>query len=242
MPITVTAPSGVLTAADHPLGAVCWVDLGVPDVAAAAEFYRALFGWSIAAPDPAGYRLAAVRGRLVAAFGPAEDPGPPYWTVYLRTEDITASVDAVLASGGSVVSPPTQAGDAGTAAVVRDPFGEPLSLWQPGSHTGTHTSGEHGTFGGVQYRTNSPATTAVFLRAVAGWRLTAHHTFTVGDRVVATCRPRRSESDSPWLVWFFVSDATDTIARAVRLGARRIEHDELKDPWGASFAVRGITA
>ncbi|WP_051342343.1 VOC family protein [Pseudonocardia spinosispora] len=231
-----------MSAADHPVGAVCWVDLGSPDVDATAEFYRALFGWSIAAPDSAGYRLASVGDRLVAALGPAENRGPPYWTVYLHTEDITASIDAVSAAGGSMVAPPTRAGDAGTAAVVRDPFGEPLSLWQPGGHTGTYASGEHGTFGGVRYRTDSPAVAAAFFRAVADWRLSDDGTFTVGDRAAATCEPRRSGSGSPWLVEFLVLDIAETIARAVRLGAREMAPNELTDPWGASFAVRQVAA
>lgn len=212
--------------------AVCWVDLGVRDPDHAASFYGQLFGWTVAAPDETGYRLASRGGNLVAAFGPAEDPGVPYWTVYVRTTDIAASVDAIAAAGGAVVVPPTPAGDAGVSAVVRDPYGVPLSLWQPGTHDGT------GAVAGVQLRLDAPRGQSAFLRAALGWQVRPDGTITYHDRTVATwvSVARRA---SPWLVSFAVDDRTAAVERAVALGASRDPDrpDVLVDPTGATFAV-----
>ena len=149
-----------------PAGGVCWVDLGTPDVEAAAAFYSALLGWDVEPADPAGYRLAGLHGHPVAALGPAEEPGPPYWTVYAATPDVAATARAASTAGGTVVVPPTPAGDAGVSAVVRGPDDLPLSLWQAGTHAGTWTSRRPGAFAGVRLRTEEPAAHAGFLQSV----------------------------------------------------------------------------
>jgi predicted enzyme related to lactoylglutathione lyase len=102
-------------------GSACWFDLGVTDTGRAADFYSALLGWEIAPPDDSGYRVASLNGRLVAALGPAEDPGPPYWTVYHHTRDAAATASAVKAAGGTVVTPAARVGELGISATVRDP-------------------------------------------------------------------------------------------------------------------------
>lgn len=53
----------------HPVGSICWIDLGVADVDAAASLYRALLGWAIGPPDPSGHLFASLRGHLIAALG-----------------------------------------------------------------------------------------------------------------------------------------------------------------------------
>jgi predicted enzyme related to lactoylglutathione lyase len=167
----------------HPAGSVCWLDLGIADVDAAVAFYGELLGWTVAPPDGTGYRLAGLPGGLVAAFGPAEDPGAPYWTVYVGTADIEASVRAYAAAGGTVVAPPEAVGDVGASAVVRDPAGVPMSFWQPGTHLGTYAagSGEPGTLAGVRLLAADPARTGAFLAAALGWHLQPDGTITHAD-------------------------------------------------------------
>jgi len=229
--------------AEHPVGNMCWLDLGVNDPDVAASFYGRLLNWTVAAPDESGYRLASLRGHLVAAIGPAEDPGIPYWTVYVRTADITASVNAVAAAGGAVIVPPTPAGDAGVSAVVRDPHGTPLSFWQPGTHRGTYASGEHGTLAGIQLRIDAPEDQRAFLRTSLGWRVRSNGTITYRGRTVATWVPGSTTSGpnrpSPWLVALSVADRAAAIERALELGASRCADRPgvLIDPAGAAFAV-----
>ena len=219
-------------------GGVCWIDLGVADVPAAVAFYRGLFGWQPAEPDSSGYRLALIDGHPVAAFGPGEDAGPPYWTVYAHTTDIGATVAAVAAAGGSIVVPPSPAGAAGTAAVVRDPYGGPLSLWQPGTHAGTHPGGRHGTLAGVELRTDRIDGTARFLHAALGWRCRPDGTVTHHGRTVATWTAHAKPSGpSPWLVTFHVDDVAAAEARATELGASIDAARLLTDPFGAAFAL-----
>jgi predicted enzyme related to lactoylglutathione lyase len=234
--LTGTLAPGTSNPAAHPVGSVCWIDLGVPDVDHAATFYSRLLGWTVAEPDETGYRLATLRGHLVAALGPATDPGRPYWTVYVHTADVAASTDAVIDAGGTVLVPPTPAGDAGVAAAVRDPHGGPLSLWQPGTHRGTHADSTAGSLAGVHLRTDQPDTTRAFLRAALAWHLHPDGRITCNGRAVATWAPSPTRPlPSPWLVSFHVSDATDATRRARALGATPTDEapDILTDPSGA---------
>jgi predicted enzyme related to lactoylglutathione lyase len=221
-------------------GGICWIDLGTPDIDTTASFYTALLGWDIGPPDAIGYRLATLDGHLVAALGPAEEPGPPYWTVYAATPDADAAARAATAAGGTLLVPPAPAGQAGVAAAVRGPAGAPLSLWQARDHPGTWISRHHGALAGVQLRTSQPAAHARFLRAVLGWNLEGA-VFTVhGTPVASWAPPMRAlaHPPSPWLVRFHVDDTASAVRQAVSLGARELdEPGTLTDPSGTLLAL-----
>lgn len=220
-------------------GGVCWIDLGVADIDAASAFYGRLFGWTVADPDDTGYRMALLRGHPVAAFGHAVDPGPPYWTVYLKTLDISSSVAAVEAAGGSIVAAAEPAGDAGIGAVVRSPHGIPISLWQPGIHQGTYLVREHGALAGVDLRTD-PDESAPFLRLAFGWQVDPDGTIVRDAQVVATWSAGPTgPRPAPWLVSFYVADVATACDLACELGAIPVpeETNAFIDPTGAAFAL-----
>jgi predicted enzyme related to lactoylglutathione lyase len=153
----------------HPENSVSWIDLGTPDLETTAAFYTALFGWVVAPPDLGGYRLCTLRGHLVAALGPAEDPGAPYWTINVTVPDIQAAAARFTDLGARIVVPPTEVGTLGHAAVAIDPVGAPLSLWQPGTHTGMQLAHEQGAFTSVSLLTDHPADAAAFYRQALRW-------------------------------------------------------------------------
>jgi len=243
-------PAGPTDPDQHPVGSICWVDLGVPDVDAATAFYSAVLGWQVDPSDPAGYRLAYLPGRrLVAALGPAEDPGAPYWTVYARVLDVAATARAAIAAGGLLVTPAAAAGDAGVAGVaaaVRDPASAPLSLWQPDAHPGTWASGEPGSVADVQLRTDRPQDHEPFLHATLGWELQGQR-FVVDGLTSATLAPPVTglprQPPSPWLVRFHVDDVEAASRRAVTLGAHPLptEPGTLLDPAGALLGLAPAT-
>src|SRR3954467_12722248 len=71
-------------------GTPSWVDIGVPDMDAAVAFYGGLFGWEFteAVEEAGGYRQALKNGKRLAGFGPAMNPGPPFWTTYIATDNV----------------------------------------------------------------------------------------------------------------------------------------------------------
>jgi len=69
---------------DYVPGAPDWLDLGSRDLAGAADFYHALFGWEFQSmgPEAGGYGTFQLAGQTVAALGPLQDDNAePAWTV-----------------------------------------------------------------------------------------------------------------------------------------------------------------
>ena len=79
-----------------PAGTPCWVDLSVPDLQSAVDFYADVIGWTFvdSGPEYGNYHIAQVDGRAAAGIGPIMQEGQPAaWTVYLASDDVDA--DAV---------------------------------------------------------------------------------------------------------------------------------------------------
>lgn len=230
----------------HPENSVSWIDLGTPDTETTTAFYGALFGWTVAPPDSNGYRLCTLRGQLVAALGPAEDTGAPYWTINVTVSDIQATATRFANLGARIVVAPTQVGTLGHYAVALDPVGAPLSLWQPGTHDGMQLTHEPGVFAGISLLTDHFAQAAAFYRPALHWNSDPGHTeFRLPDDSIAAISPppgKPTAQRSLWLV-SFASNRPDTDARqALQLGATEVRQDSngdvvLRDPTGALFGL-----
>jgi predicted enzyme related to lactoylglutathione lyase len=100
------------------------VTVPVPDLDAGLRFYADALGhrllWRNDSVGQAGLALPAGEAELVLTTRQAYEPN---WLVD-RVEDAVA---AIVAHGGEVLAPPFDI-PVGRAAVVRDPFGNPLVL------------------------------------------------------------------------------------------------------------------
>jgi uncharacterized protein len=227
-------------------GSVCWIDLGTPDTDTAQAFYSGLFGWAAAPPDASGYRLCTLGGQLVAALGPAEDPGLPYWTISVTVADIRAAATRFADAGAEVLIPPAAAGPHGHYAVARDPVGAPISLWQPGTHAGMQRAHEPGTYAGVSLLTDQPDRAASFYKTALGWNTSDRKAaLRLPGNATAPIRPAPgapAAQQSLWLVMFASAGIDADTTRACRLGATQISYDPtgittLRDPAGALFGL-----
>lgn len=116
-----------------------WLDLGAPDVDAAADFYSAVLGWTFqsAGPDAGGYGFFQLDGKTVAAVGPLTEEGASSaWNVYFQTPDADATAKAVEQAGGAVRVAPADVFTAGRLAAFTDPTGAEFAVWQPGDLPG----------------------------------------------------------------------------------------------------------
>ncbi len=116
-------------------GAFSWSELTTPDPAAAAEFYGAMFGWTVSAPEPhmGDYRVASVGGTMVAGLSapfPGAPPAPPAWGVYVTVDDADASAARCAELGGQVLVAPMDVPTVGRRAVLKDPQGAVFSVRQ----------------------------------------------------------------------------------------------------------------
>ena len=116
-----------------PAGTPCWVDLSVPDVQAAVDFYAAVIGWTFvdSGPDYGNYHIAQVDGRAAAGVGPIMQEGQPSaWTVYLASDDVDATAKLISEHGGSIFAGPMEIPNNGRMAIAADPTGGVFGVWQ----------------------------------------------------------------------------------------------------------------
>lgn len=113
-----------------------WNELITTDVDTATRYYEALIGWKMVPTSPGKnpYTIAKVGPDAVAGlFQPATPPAHSMWIVSFQTSDIDATIEKVLASGGTVIHPASTVSGIGRTAWVADPTGAIFGLMQPES-------------------------------------------------------------------------------------------------------------
>jgi predicted enzyme related to lactoylglutathione lyase len=240
-------------------GVPSWVDLGTPDIAKAAEFYSSLFGWNVemGPPEAGGYSIATLRGKTVAGLGPQMNPGPPHWTTYVGVESADDAVAKAKANGGTVLMDPMDVMDAGRMAVIADPVGAVISVWQPGAHPGAGIVNEPNSYSWSELVTTDTKKSKEFYGSVFGWDSETHGEgpmayteWKVGDRHVGGMMQKPSmmpaEVPSHWAVYFSVSDTDESLEKVKQLGGEVImgpatvepgRFGVVADPQGATFNI-----
>ena len=120
-----------------PAGRFCWVDLAATDAARAIDFYTGLFGWRASSQPANGgtfVRLTRDRrdvGSVYQLDKSAREAGVvSHWTPYVRVDDAAAASARVRALGGSIVVEPFVVDGMARIALVADPVGAALGLWE----------------------------------------------------------------------------------------------------------------
>jgi len=124
-------------------GRVCWIDLAAADAPGAVDFYAGLFGWQEREHAVAGGRFMRLRlgdvdvGSLYQLSRAHLEQGvPSHWTPYVRVEDLAGSTRRALDLGGRVVVDRFVVPGLANIALIADPGGALLGLWQPDDRAG----------------------------------------------------------------------------------------------------------
>jgi len=118
--------------APWPTGTPCWVDLAVPDVSAATEFYAAVFDYFSPSVEGAGpaYITLHLDGDSLGGIGGLDNSPPgtsPHWMIYFMVADTDAAVAAATASGATVLDRPFDT-PYGRMAVITDLQGATFAI------------------------------------------------------------------------------------------------------------------
>jgi uncharacterized protein len=241
-------------------GTPIWVDLSSNDTNASARFYESLFGWKADEPNEemGGYRMFRQGGKMVAGLGPIMNQGqPPAWATYVKVDDAEAVTSKAGAAGGTVLMPAMDVGEAGRMAIIQDPTGAVIGLWQTGVHRGAELFNQPVSQSWNELSTRDTGAAQRFYTQVFGWEprtngegADAYTEWLVGGKSVGGMMQMRPEVPAAvpahWLTYFAVADAEATVSKATQLGGQVLAPTMtipqgtfavLADPEGAAFAV-----
>jgi len=119
-----------------PIGMVAWRDLTVDDASGVSAFYAAVVGWKADAVEMGGYSdfnmCMPDSGEPAVGVCHSRDSNqgiPAQWLMYVIVEDLASSLEACRSGGGQVVREPA-ALMGGSFAIIQDPAGAVLALYQ----------------------------------------------------------------------------------------------------------------
>ncbi|MGC9542780.1 VOC family protein [Streptomyces sp. UG1] len=159
---------------DQAPGSPCWLDLGAPDVRAAAAFYGAVLGWefeSMGEAEDFEGGMFKKDGKTVAGLGKLTEEGArSAWMIYFAVTDADATTQAVRGAGGTVRVEPMDLDDWGRMAQFSDPLGGQFAVWQPGKQAGFEQADEPGSLSWTELYTSDAAGAKEFYGGVFGWQ------------------------------------------------------------------------
>jgi predicted enzyme related to lactoylglutathione lyase len=234
LPAITDKPTG-----SHFEGRVVWHDLLTTTPAESRKFYGELFGWeferpglSIGVGDADSYMLIRHDGELIGGMLDANimnrENNISQWITVMSVSDISAAVGRVAASGGEVLTPPTDVGSRGTLAVVAGPDKAIIALVQ--TRDGDPAERKPVTNGWLwnELWTNDVEQATGFYQAVAGFKIEDHavqgeeHDYRVlksGESPRAAIMPNPFERELPvWVNYIRVDDPAAITARVEELG------------------------
>ena len=245
-----------------PLGAPCWIELSSADTERSRDFYAALFGWTyeVESAEYGEYVSCSLNGARVAGMtqNDSDSDRPDGWTTYFSSADAAATAELADESGGQSAVPPMAVGSMGTMAILEDPGGAHVGVWQSGDHGGYQVHGENGAPVWHELHTRHFRASVLFYETVFGWSTTVlgdsdEFRFTTAGfdgaelaGVFDATNTMGEDTPASWRVYFGVDDVDRAVALAETLGATVVAGAEdspygrlatLSDPTGAHFTV-----
>ena len=246
-------------------GSFCWLELATANRSAAAKFYSNLFGWT-AEDLPMGpemtYTMLRLDGKDVGGAyqlmkEQVDAHVPPHWMLYIKVESVDASAAKAVKLGAKQIVEPSDIPNVGRFAVLQDPTGATISVFQPGQHRGFTTFQQIGALCWADLNTSDPGKAATFYGEWLGWKFDTgkdgyRHIIngTGNEDMIGGIPPQINAppgTPSHWMAYFAVADCKAAAAKATQLGASTLMPATLmpdvgtiavlSDPQGAVFAL-----
>lgn len=121
---------------DLKTGTICWNELATPDMKAAQSFYSNAFGWKFSEfkTDEFTYHMisngANDFGGMWEISAEHRDTIPAHWMSYITVDNLAEAVAKVEKLGATIKIRSKKAGDFGQFAVIIDPTGAHVALWE----------------------------------------------------------------------------------------------------------------
>lgn len=212
-------------------GRFVWFEYVSKDAPKAQGFFGELFGWStksVPMPDGAYTMIAAPDGPTIGGYAASPDGNPQAsWLPYLLVPSAADAAAKVKSLGGSIMKEPFKVGDFATMAVVLDPLGAPLSLWQPAKPEDAPKPAA-GHFVWNELSSKDPEASVSFYSKLGGFTsskmdmgaMGTYHLLESGGQSRAGIMAQQMPgAPHAWLPYVQVASADPTTDKAKRLGA-----------------------
>ena len=214
-----------MTAVTALAGKFVWHEQVSSDPAQAKEFYGQLFGWEtkVFKPGELDYTMISSGGRNHGGFGKAlEGAPPPHWLSHVAVADLDETIEKAKRAGGKLAAGPFDMPDVGRMAVVGDPQGAYLAVFEA---EGEGPAAE-GVFVWDELGTHDVDAAQRFYEDVFGWTTSdmgddygGYRIFNRGETGVAGVMALPDASmPSGWQPYVAVDDPDATTAKAKELG------------------------
>jgi predicted enzyme related to lactoylglutathione lyase len=251
-----------MTSANH--GRFVWYEHLTKDPKAAIDFYGDVIGWQTQPfAEGDGYIMwVGSQGPLGGVMElPAEMAAmgaQPHWMAHVQIEDVDATATLAKRLGGQVHKEPEEIPDVGRFAVIADPRGAFLSIFQPSGDMPLHDPSKAGEFCWSELITHDSAAAFAFYAQLFGWQIVeemnmrdmgTYRVFGLGSQRVGGMMNSPEGQDSPprWGYYTQVPDLDAAIDRATQRGAKLTSGPtevpggariaQLRDPQGAAFSL-----
>lgn len=240
----------------HPHGSFCFAELHTADVDGAQRFYGDLLGWTTVDSPVDGYSLFQSGGKDVAAVRRVAQ-GTSRWVPFLSVASAEDASAKGLQGGAAVVTPPTDTGTLARTAVLRDPAGGVVGLWEAKKHSGAALIDQPGSLWWAELLTREIPVAKTFYSNLAGWRAIdtlkygiRYSVFRLGDESMAGLLPIGADwgnVSAYWQVLFAVVNCDAQVERAKKAGGTLVFGPNdipnagragiMSDPSGARFVL-----
>ncbi|MDP8928936.1 MAG: VOC family protein [Actinomycetota bacterium] len=243
-----------MTTAATTAGRFVWHEQVSPDPKQAEAFYTQLFGWEteVFKPDEIDYAMISAGGQSHGGFGKAiEGAPPPHWLSHVAVESVDETIEKAKAAGGALAAGPFDMPEIGRFAIIADPQGAFLSIYQP---EGDDPFSE-GVFVWDELGTTDVDGAQRFYERVFGWTTSdmgpeygGYRIFNRGETGIAGFMTLPDASmPAQWQPYVAVDDPDRTTARATELGGSVLVEPMdvpkvgrlavLRDPQGATVGI-----
>lgn len=249
----------------YPNGMFSWTDIGLPDQEAGKEFYGQVFGWTFSdEPIDVGgtYSMAMIDEMPVAAIF-QQDPQqqqqgiPPMWQSYITVDDVDKAAARVTELGGNLIAEPFDVMDSGRMAIIQDPTGGIVSLWQATGSAGAGIFNVPGAMTWNELATRDVEAAKAFYSDLLGWEYKVtegeqmtYHEIRNGDRsnggMLEMDERWPQKVPTHWMVYFSVDDCDGCVETIKELGGgESVPPTDIpagrfavaNDPQGGTFTV-----
>jgi predicted enzyme related to lactoylglutathione lyase len=112
-------------------GEITHIEIPADDVERAKRFYAAVAGWDFSEMDGfPNYWLFRTSEGSGGGLGQRGESVGDVIRIYITVDKLEPAVSAAEANGGSVTTPPSDVPGQGRYAVIRDPEGSEIALWE----------------------------------------------------------------------------------------------------------------